>query len=155
MTVSFLFKRTHFILISLECGYLTGYSGDGTSIGPWQYRLMGFSNPPTDFYTRPFFMLARGKLNRDKCLASRTISKVQFDYIQQVFDTFKNQLKFFFSFNGKIIFFILIVYLPYSVYLHILYIHCIFSIFHICLYKDPLGSLNNINLIACLQYIGD
>ena len=133
-----MFKRTHFI--SLECGYLTGYSGDGTRLGPWQFRLMGFSNPPTDFYTRPFFMLAQGKLNRDKCLASRTISKVQFDYIQQVFDTFKNQLKFFFSFNSKIIF-LLIVYLPYCRL--------------ICLYKEHLASLNNINLIAGLQYIGN
>ena len=87
----------------LESGYLTGYSGDDPKIGPWQYRLMGFKDPPTDFYTRPFYSMAT-KFLKDKkqqCLASKTISKVQFDYIQEVFDIFKSKLKFFFSFNGK------------------------------------------------------
>ena len=94
-----------FVLSSLETGYLTGYSGDTPRFGPWQYRLMGFKDPPTDFYTRPFFMIAGSVLKTpDLCLDSRTISKVQFDYIRQVFDMFKNQLKFFFSFNGEIIF---------------------------------------------------
>ena len=86
----------------LERGYITGYSGDWPKIGPWQYRLMGFKNPPTDFYTRPFFSMAEKLLKgKDQCLASKTISKVQFDYIREVFDMFKKQLKFFFSFNGK------------------------------------------------------
>ncbi|XP_028412791.1 uncharacterized protein LOC114535693 isoform X1 [Dendronephthya gigantea] len=85
-----------------ERGYVTGYSGDWPIIGPWQYRLMGFENPPTDFYTRPFFSMAEKFVKtKDQCLASKTISNVQFDYIQEVFDVFKNQLKFFFSFNVR------------------------------------------------------
>lgn len=98
------------ILSSLERGYLTGYSADKPSLGTWQYRLKGFDNPPTDFYPRPFYMIAQKLLKHpDICLASKTISEVQFDYIRQVFDMFKNQLKFFLSYNGKIIF-LLIVY---------------------------------------------
>lgn len=83
-----------------EHGYLTGYSGDDTIDGPFQYRLMGFTDPPTDFYTRPFYQMARNFLKgRGRCLASRTISKYQFDYIREVFQTFPEKLKFFFSFN--------------------------------------------------------
>jgi hypothetical protein len=64
---------------------------------------MGFQNPPTDFYTRPFYAMAEKLVKKrpSRCLASKTISKVQFDYIREVFDMFKNKLKFFFSFNGK------------------------------------------------------
>ena len=67
-------------------------------------RLMGFKDPPTDFYPRPFYSMAETVLKdrtSNRCLASKTISQVQFDYIREVFGMFKNQLKFFFSFNGK------------------------------------------------------
>ena len=109
--ISFLFNVL--ILSSLESGYLTGYSFDWPSFGTWQFRLMGFDNPPTDFYPRPFNMIAERLLKYpDMCLASKTISKVQFDYIRQIFDKFRNQLKFFLTHNGKIIF-LLIVHLLY------------------------------------------
>jgi hypothetical protein len=65
---------------------------------------MGFNDPPTDFYPRPFYSMAEKILkdrSSNKCVASKTISTVQFDYIREVFAMFKNKLKFFFSFNGK------------------------------------------------------
>ena len=98
------------VLPLLERGYLTGYSADWPSMGTWQFRLLGFSNPPTDFYPRPFNMIAEKLLtDPDRCLASKTVSNVQFDYIRQIFDMFKNQLKFFLSHNGKIVIIVLIV----------------------------------------------
>ncbi|XP_028406249.1 uncharacterized protein LOC114528742 [Dendronephthya gigantea] len=84
-----------------ERGYLTGYSADNPALGTWQYRLMGFKDPPTDFYPRPFYTRASGLLKGDMCLGSKTISKVQFDYIREVFAMFKNQSKFFFSYNDR------------------------------------------------------
>ena len=44
----------------------------------------------------------------DMCLDSKTISKVQVDYIRQVFDMFKNRLKFLLCFNDKIMFLLIV-----------------------------------------------
>ena len=87
----------------LDNGYLTGYSSDAPKIGVWQYRLLGFQNPPTDFYTRPFFLRATTNLRGGKnlCLGSMNIAQHQFKYIRDVFDTFPNKLKFLLSYNGK------------------------------------------------------
>ena len=77
-------------------------------MGPFQYRLMGFKDPPTDFYTRPFYMKALQKAKaagHDYCLGSKPVTKVQFNYVRDVFEMFKDKLKFFFSFNGKVFLF--------------------------------------------------
>ena len=98
------------VLFSLESGYLTGYSADEPRFGTWQYRLMGFSNPPTDFYTRPFYMIALKLIKgQGVCLADKSISKVQFNYIRQVFEMFNNQLKFILCHSGKDVLLIIVL----------------------------------------------
>ena len=87
----------------LDHGYLTAYSGDAPLIGPWQYRLLGFRNPPTDLYTRPFYLKAARSFQggRDLCLGSMNVAQHQFKYIRDVFNTFPNKLKFLLSYNGR------------------------------------------------------
>ncbi|XP_028399834.1 uncharacterized protein LOC114523171 [Dendronephthya gigantea] len=83
-------------------GYLTGYSSDAPKLGVWQYRLLGFNKPPTDFYTRPFFLRASTNIRGEKidyCLGSMNIAQHQFRYIRDIFDTFPNKLKFLLSYN--------------------------------------------------------
>ena len=86
-----------------EHGYITGYSEDSIEYGPFHYRLRGYTNQPTDLYSRPFFERAK-RFNKGRpnlCLNNKTVARYQFDYIRNVFKTLPNQLKFFFSFNGK------------------------------------------------------
>ena len=93
-----------YVSLFVERGYLTGFSEDSPRLGAFQYRLMGFRDQPTDFYTRPFFQRAELILNNgnnpEKCLGSRSVAKCQFDYILDIFRMYKKKLKFFFSFNG-------------------------------------------------------
>ena len=86
-----------------EHGYLTGLSEDGIWDGPFQYRLMGFKDPPTDFYPRPFFLdiARRTKYPSDRCINNRNIPEIHFDYVRTVFNSYPKKLKFFVSFNGK------------------------------------------------------
>ena len=64
---------------------------------------MGFQNPPTDLYTRPFYLRATRNFQggKDLCLGSMNIAQYQFKYIRDVFDTFPEKLKFLMSYNGK------------------------------------------------------
>ena len=88
----------------LEHGYVTSHAADAPSIGAFQFRLMGFKDPPTDFYPRPFFQAAERTMKggRNQCINSQTVSKTMFGYINEVFRIFPDTLKFFFSFNGDI-----------------------------------------------------
>lgn len=85
-----------------ERGYLTGLTEDGIWDGPFQYRLKGFTNPPTDFYPRPFFLdiAQRTKTFSDRCINNRNVPYIHLDYVRTVFDSFPNKLKFFVSFNA-------------------------------------------------------
>ena len=89
---------------SIENGYLTGFSEDGVWDGPFQYRLKGFSLPPTDFYPRPYFLdvARRTKLWSDRCINNRNIAQIHLEYVRCVFDAFPKKLKFFVSFSGKV-----------------------------------------------------
>ena len=98
-------KLTQLFDSSVENGYITGFSDDGIWPGPFQYRLMGFSLPPTDLYPRPYFVHVgrRAKsLGPDRCINNRNIAQIQMEYVRRVFDAFPKKLKFFMSFNGKI-----------------------------------------------------
>ena len=97
-------KLTQLFDSSIENGYLTGFSEDGVWDGPFQYRLKGFSLPPTDFYPRPYFLdvARRTKLWSDRCINNRNIAQIHLEYVRCVFDAFPKKLKFFVSFSGKV-----------------------------------------------------
>ena len=100
-SIDALLTSCRFVFCLAERGYLTSYSANNPALGTWQYRLMGFKDPPTDFYPRPFYTMVSSLLKGDMCLGFKTISKVPFDYIREVFATFKTKFKFFFTYNGK------------------------------------------------------
>ena len=85
-----------------EYGYLTGFTEDGVHEGPFQYRLTGFTDPPTDFYPRPYFLNvgSKTKTKTDRCINNRNINEIHVNYVRAVFDAFPDKLKFFTSFSG-------------------------------------------------------
>ena len=102
----------YYCVFFVEHGYLTGYAGDDTSISPFQLRLVGFKDQPTDFYARPFYQQVGRQFlgGYNKCLGSKTVSQRQFAYLRELFDTFPDKLKFFLAFNGKFMDFSLFLY---------------------------------------------
>ncbi|XP_028412226.1 uncharacterized protein LOC114535046 isoform X2 [Dendronephthya gigantea] len=85
-----------------EYGYLTGITEDGIWDGPFQYRLMGFKDPPTDFYPRPFFLdiARRTRYPTDRCINNRNVPSIHWEYVSTVFNSYPKKLKFFVSFNA-------------------------------------------------------
>lgn len=76
-------------------GYATMFSEDSPHQAVFNYRLTGFSEPPTDHYSRPFWMAARDVLH-NYCINSRASHNVSFEYILSYFRAYKTTPKFTF-----------------------------------------------------------
>ncbi|XP_028406354.1 uncharacterized protein LOC114528834 isoform X2 [Dendronephthya gigantea] len=84
-----------------EHGYITGYNEDGTHLGPFNWRLRGFSSPPTDFYPIPFFRRTKKLMKGgDQCVGAKNVNQYQYDYIRSFFKVFSKKLKFLLSFTA-------------------------------------------------------
>lgn len=81
-------------------GYVTSFSEDAPEVGTFQYRLVGFKNPPTDYYPRPFFIAADeyyDHANAD-CIGSMEIHNYHFDLARRLYEQYPNRHKFLFHF---------------------------------------------------------
>lgn len=91
---SFIWKKYH------EGGYITGYGEDEYSISTFNYNKIGFVNPPTDYYLRPYVIAAQKELKTvDKhslkyCVGPTTAGQRIFNYAQDFATTFVNQSTF-------------------------------------------------------------
>ena len=91
-----------FLSFRTEHGYITGYNEDGTHLGPFNWRLLGFTSPPTDYYPIPFFRRTKTLMKgADQCVGGRNVNQYQYDFIRSFFKVFSNNLKFFVSFSGE------------------------------------------------------
>ncbi|KAK0041775.1 hypothetical protein Bpfe_028817 [Biomphalaria pfeifferi] len=89
-------------------GYLTSWCNAENITAPFNWRMLGFKNQPTDFYSRPFFMVAKPyqvyvgrsrKLKMKKyCIGSRTYSLVWLNYFKDIFVSYPNKRKFLLHF---------------------------------------------------------
>ena len=82
-------------------GYVTAWAEDGQNVGTMQYRMLGFEQPPTDHYTRPFFLAAEKEYKRHLPLCSgATPRHVRFmNWFRDLFDMYDRYPKFFFGFH--------------------------------------------------------
>jgi hypothetical protein len=72
-------------------------------VASFNYRLLGFKNPPTDFYPRPLLLAAREILNPDyrHCYGSKKVHEIHFDIARQFYQQYPKKKKFLFHFTGN------------------------------------------------------
>lgn len=75
-------------------GYVTMYSEDSPAVGAFNYRLMGFRDPPTDHYSRYFWLEAENYIKKEHCTGSQAIHNMTFNYLLSLFRTYKKNPKF-------------------------------------------------------------
>ena len=86
-------------------GYVTSFCEDSPGIGTFQYRLLGFKDPPTDYYPRAFFMAAHEGAHSKRnphCYGSEKIYNYHLDLARKIYEQYPERKKFLFHFPGKI-----------------------------------------------------
>ncbi|KAH9505326.1 hypothetical protein Btru_058349 [Bulinus truncatus] len=82
-----------------KAGYLTSWSNANPKTAPFNYRMLGFEDQPTDFYTRSFYQayyeLVKKKI---ECLGPMSFSKIWLNYFRDIFYMYKEQRKFLIHF---------------------------------------------------------
>ena len=91
------------LFVVTEHGYVTSYCEDSPHIGTFQYRLVGFDDPPTDYYPRAFFLAAHKKgFSRwnPHCYGSEKIHNYHLDLARKIYEQYPKRKKFLFHFPG-------------------------------------------------------
>lgn len=86
-----------------RAGYVTQWGEDMTNIGTFNYRMLGFQNPPVDHYMRPFFLEAEKvyRFNKDYCLGSQTRQQNFINWLKQLLLMYGENRKFSFMFHSE------------------------------------------------------
>ncbi|KAK3752118.1 hypothetical protein QZH41_002169 [Actinostola sp. cb2023] len=78
-------------------GYATLLSEDDPDISTFNFRLLGYNEPPTDHYARPFW-IALNKQNTGEdpsfCFGPQPIHNLSFSYVRSFCDAYPRQPKF-------------------------------------------------------------
>ena len=84
-------------------GYVTAWSEDSQNIAAFHYRMLGFKDPPTDHYTRPFFLAAEREYSRHLplCWGSSPRHVAFMHWFRDLFDMYESHPKFFFGFHSE------------------------------------------------------
>lgn len=78
-------------------GYVTQWGEDGQSFGTFQYRMLGFENPPTDYYLRPY----ERAVHKRFCLGSVPTHTQMTNWIDELWRVYRKETpKFSFLFHS-------------------------------------------------------
>ncbi|XP_028405369.1 uncharacterized protein LOC114527862 [Dendronephthya gigantea] len=86
-------------------GYVTSYCEDMPKVGTFQYRLLGFQDPPTDFYPRPFLLAAHSATysrRNPHCYGSEKIYNYNLDITRKFYEQYPERKKFLFHFPADL-----------------------------------------------------
>ncbi|CAH1780947.1 unnamed protein product [Owenia fusiformis] len=84
-----------------EKGYVTQWGEDGGFIGTFQYRMLGFIDPPVDHFYRPFELLVGKHGTPSFCLGSLPRHKNMLNWISGMYTMYKDNPKFMFMFHSE------------------------------------------------------
>ena len=76
-------------------GYVTLFQEDSSLYATFNYRLHGFTDPPTDHYARPFYTIGdKMKVKKRPCYGSWPFHQHVLSYLQNFHDNYANLKKF-------------------------------------------------------------
>ncbi|XP_074658226.1 uncharacterized protein LOC141911152 [Tubulanus polymorphus] len=86
-----------------KLGYVTQHGEDMPNINTFTYRMLGFQEPPTDHYMRPFYLkMDRYKKQRPNCFGSQVRLNLMLKYMRDLYEAYPpNRPKFSFLFNNE------------------------------------------------------
>ncbi len=76
-----------------KSGYVTMYSEDSYDYASFNYRLNGFKNPPTDHYSRYFWLASQQKDDDWRCVGDRPHHQINLQYTMSLFSAYKKRPK--------------------------------------------------------------
>lgn len=76
-----------------EKGYATLFTEDAAKFGMFTYRLLGFKEPPSDHYGRPFWLEAM-KVRDKYCQGSQAVHNISLEYLLSFYREYKDKRKF-------------------------------------------------------------
>ncbi|PFX24499.1 uncharacterized protein LOC111331587 [Stylophora pistillata] len=74
-------------------GYATLFSEDFPRLASFNYRLLGFKDPPTDHYSRPFWLEAENVI-KGHCIGGRASHNISLEYLMSFYRAYKDRPKF-------------------------------------------------------------
>ncbi|EDO48202.1 predicted protein, partial [Nematostella vectensis] len=75
-------------------GYVTMYSEDSPTTAAFNFRLKGFRDPPTDHYSRYYWMEAENYIRKEFCSNNQAMHNMTFNYLLSLFRTYTKNPKF-------------------------------------------------------------
>ncbi|CAH1780946.1 unnamed protein product [Owenia fusiformis] len=84
-----------------EKGYVTQWGEDVSSTGTFQFRMLGFRNPPVDHYYRTFEILVSNEGSPAFCLGSLPRHRNMMNWISDMYSMYRDFPKFMFLFHNE------------------------------------------------------
>ena len=84
-------------------GYITQWAEDMAHIGTFNFRMLGFRDPPVDHYMRPFYLAAEKiySFHKPYCLGFQSRHQVMVNWLRDSFTMYPNRLKFTYGFHSE------------------------------------------------------
>jgi len=87
-----------------EAGYATQWAEDGAEYGTFQYRMLGFKQPPVHHYMRPFYIYAEEQYSQHQpfCLGDTTRHMNMLNWGKQFYQVYAQRPRFSFLFHSEL-----------------------------------------------------
>ncbi|GFR73683.1 hypothetical protein ElyMa_003873700 [Elysia marginata] len=89
-----------------KVGYVTSWADASVNIAPFNYRLLGFSQPPTDYFARPYYLALRDYAkypsHATDCRAATPKYQDWFNWVKDIFHMYRDHPKFMMHFYATL-----------------------------------------------------